>query len=167
MHKKVPTSTQTANNDFLDMFWYNINMKRIIIRVRGIIINDNKLLLVGITGNDYFCLPGGKLEYGEGVKECLERELIEELGVKPDVGNLLYVNTFIDINSNHNLDFVFEVLNGANYVNLDGLERTHAFELDKINWVSRNENINFLPKTIINDFKNDGILSNEVKYIKD
>jgi ADP-ribose pyrophosphatase YjhB (NUDIX family) len=142
-------------------------MKQIIIRVRGIIINDNKLLLVGIAGNDYFCLPGGKLEYGEDVKECLERELIEELGVKPDIGNLLYINTFIDRKGNHNLDFIFEVLNGANYVNLDGIERTHAFELDNIHWASRDEDTNFLPKTIINDFKNDSISSNEVKYIKD
>lgn len=142
-------------------------MKQIIVRVRGIIINKDKLLLVGIVGNDFLCLPGGKLEHGEDVKECLERELIEELGVSPVIGNLLYVNTFIDRNGNHNLDFVFEVLNGKYYVDLDGLERTHAFELDKINWVSRNENINFLPKTIINDFKNGGILSNEVKYIKD
>lgn len=142
-------------------------MKQIIVRVRGIIINKDKLLLVGIVGNDFLCLPGGKLEHGEDVKECLERELIEELGVSPVIGNLLYVNTFIDINGNHNLDFVFEVLNGEDYVDLDGIERTHAFELDKINWVSRNENINFLPKTIINDFKNGSILSNEVKYIKD
>lgn len=142
-------------------------MKQIIIRVRGIIVNDDKLLLVGITGNDYFCLPGGKLEYGEDVKECLERELIEELGVKPDIGNLLYVNTFIDKNDDHNIDFIFEVLNGSDYVDLNGVERTHAFELDKINWVSRDEDTNFLPKTIINDFKNYSILSNEVKYIKD
>lgn len=142
-------------------------MKQTIIRVRGVIINKDKLLLVGIVSNDYFCLPGGKLEYGEDVKECLERELIEELGVKPDIGNLLYVNTFIDRNDNHNLDFIFEVLNGADYLNLDGIERTHAFELDKINWVSRDENINFLPKTIIDDFKNGCILPNEVKYIKD
>ena len=142
-------------------------MKQIIIRVRGIIINKDKLLLVGIVGNDFLCLPGGKLEYGEDVKECLERELIEELGVSPVIGHLLYVNTFIDKNDNHNLDFIFEILNGEDYVDLDGLERTHAFELDNINWVSRDGDTNFLPKTIINDFKNNSILSNEVKYIKD
>jgi len=141
-------------------------MTQIIIRVRGIIINEDKLLLVGIVSNDYLCLPGGKLEHGEDVKQCLERELIEELGVKPDIGNLLYVNTFIDRDDNHNLDFVFEVLNGADYVNLEGIERTHAFELDKINWVSRDENVSFLPKTIIDDFKNGNIISNEVKFIK-
>ena len=92
--------------------------------------------------------------------------MIEELGVSPVIGNLLYVNTFIDKDDNHNLDFVFEILNGEDYVDLSGLERTHAFELDNIYWTSKDENINFLPKTIINDFKNNSILSNEVKYIK-
>jgi len=142
-------------------------MKQIIIRVRGVIIHEDKLLLVGINGNEYFCLPGGKLEHGEDVKECLQRELIEELGVKPDVGNLLYVNTFVDTRDNHNIDFVFEVLNGSNYVNLEGLERTHAFELDTVTWVSRNQDVNFLPNVIIQDFKNGTIDRNIVKYLKD
>lgn len=142
-------------------------MKQIIIRVRGIIAYEDKLLLVGINGNEYFCLPGGKLEHGEDVKECLQRELIEELGVKPDVGNLLYVNTFVDAKDNHNIDFVFEVLNGSEYVNLEGLERTHAFELDAVTWVSRNQEVNFLPSAIIQDFKNGTIDRNIVKYLKD
>jgi len=63
--------------------------------------------------------------------------------------------------------FPFEIKNGSDYVNLDGLKRTHAFEIDKINWVSREKDTNFLPKIIIDDFKNGSILSSKIKYIKD
>ena len=33
--------------------------------------------------------PGGKVEFGESLPECLKRELMEELGVKADVGEVL------------------------------------------------------------------------------
>jgi 8-oxo-dGTP diphosphatase len=33
--------------------------------------------------------PGGKIERGEGAKECLKRELVEEMGVQIAVGEAL------------------------------------------------------------------------------
>ena len=38
--------------------------------------------------------PGGKIEDGENGKQALERELIEELSMKVQVGNLYASNTF-------------------------------------------------------------------------
>ena len=67
------------------------------VRVRGIIINEGELLVVKHRKDDeHFALPGGHLEYGENVLECIKREMIEELGVEPVIGKLLYVNNFMD-----------------------------------------------------------------------
>ena len=70
--------------------------KNIIIKVRGVIIYEDKLLIVKHKQSEFMALPGGHLEYGEDVITCLKRELVEELGVVPEVGRLLYISTFMD-----------------------------------------------------------------------
>lgn len=49
----------------------------------GTIWNEkNELLLLHRTDMDRWCLPGGLLDLGESVTECLVRECREELGVE-------------------------------------------------------------------------------------
>ena len=50
-------------------------------RIDGIIIQDNKLLLVKGRGYEHLWTPGGKVDEGETDEECLRRELKEEIGV--------------------------------------------------------------------------------------
>ena len=54
------------------------------IRVRSVIIKDNKVLLIKRTKKDsvYWVIPGGGVEKNETNKEALMRECREELGVK-------------------------------------------------------------------------------------
>jgi len=58
-------------------------IKRFNIRVYGILTNKNQLLVSKehYEGKDILKLPGGGLEFGESVIDCLYREIKEELGV--------------------------------------------------------------------------------------
>ena len=62
------------------------------IRVYGILINDKKQVLVAdeyIRGGLYSKFPGGGLEFGEGTRDCLKREFMEEMDLKVEVGDHL------------------------------------------------------------------------------
>lgn len=48
-------------------------------RVSGIIIKDNKILLVDMDDSNFLCLPGGYVELGETTEEACLRELEEEV----------------------------------------------------------------------------------------
>lgn len=72
-------------------------MKRFNLRVYGIIINEKDEVLVSDEcrfGRSFTKFPGGGLEWGEGVKDCLQREIREELGLNSEIGELFYVNDF-------------------------------------------------------------------------
>lgn len=67
------------------------------IRVYGILINeDNEVLLSDERrfGQKFTKFPGGGLELGEGIKDCLIREFKEELEIVIDVGTLFYLTDF-------------------------------------------------------------------------
>lgn len=61
------------------------------IRVRSVIIKDNKVLLIKRTKKDsiYWVIPGGGVEKNETNEEALMRECEEELGVKIKINSLL------------------------------------------------------------------------------
>lgn len=66
------------------------------LRVYGILISDNHVLVTHESYRDrhFTKFPGGGLEKGEGLKDCLVREFKEELNIKIDVETLFYVNDF-------------------------------------------------------------------------
>lgn len=66
------------------------------IRVYGIAIQKGKILISSEMGGDHAFtkFPGGGLEPGEGLADCLIREWKEELNSGIIVGDLFYVNEF-------------------------------------------------------------------------
>ncbi len=59
----------------------------------AIIIRDEKVLIARRKANEklegFWEFPGGKIENDENPQECLERELIEELGVRSKAGEII------------------------------------------------------------------------------
>ncbi|MFA6006571.1 MAG: NUDIX domain-containing protein [Candidatus Paceibacterota bacterium] len=141
--------------------------KKIVIKVRAVILHDGQLLTVRHAGNmDYVALPGGHLEYGEDLKQCVSREMIEELGVKPEIGRLLYISTFVEEEKGKQyVEAFFEIKNGIDYVGCEKLARSHAQELDEIVWVSPSDTVCIMPKSFGDDFMAGKLLSDEVRYI--
>ena len=66
------------------------------IRVYGLLIVNNKLLLVNEQAGErsYTKFPGGGMELGEGTRDCLVREFMEELGIEITVGDHFYTTDF-------------------------------------------------------------------------
>ncbi len=66
---------------------------RPIIRAASVFIENGRICLVkqDVTDTRHWALPGGKLELGERLSECITREFEEETGLEVRVRELLYV----------------------------------------------------------------------------
>ena len=72
------------------------------LRVYGILIDGDKRVLVSdefIRGGYYTKFPGGGLEFGEGTRDCLKREFMEEMGLKVEVGRHIYTTDFYQMSA--------------------------------------------------------------------
>ncbi len=67
------------------------------IRVYGILLDEKRGILVSdelIGGKEYVKFPGGGMEFGEGTRECLKREFMEEMKLNVEVGGHIYTTDF-------------------------------------------------------------------------
>ncbi|MCC6286984.1 MAG: NUDIX domain-containing protein [Chitinophagaceae bacterium] len=72
------------------------------VRVYGLLINEKKQVLVSdeyIRGSYYTKFPGGGLEFGEGTRDCLRREFMEEMNLNVEVTDHLYTTDFFQMSA--------------------------------------------------------------------
>ena len=144
--------------------------KELVVRCRGIIFHNDKLLVVKhYVGADFFALPGGHLEWGEKVLDCIKREIMEELGIEPKIGRLLYVNnlTIERHEGKQSIEFFFEILNSADYADIERLGGSHKFERVETCWIGKDDARKILPKAVQSDLNNGTNFSNEVRFLED
>lgn len=120
------------------------------VSARGIIYKDGKLLAQRPkstkTGEEYefWCTMGGGMDPGESIVECLHREMIEETGIEPEIGRLLYIQQFGE-NDKEYTDFFFEIKNVDEYETIDLEATTHGeIETAEFGFVEPNA-VNLLP----------------------
>lgn len=125
------------------------------VRICGLLINEESILLVQlhspVTDRLIWTPPGGKLEFGETMHECLEREYAEETGLEIEAGHLMHINEMISAPF-HALEFFFSVRQmGGSLKTGNDPERAGSEQLLKdVQWKSFDEvgRIRFAPESL-------------------
>ncbi len=82
------------------------------VRVYGVLLDADNGLLVSdefIKGQYITKLPGGGLEIGEGTRDCLQREFMEETGLQVTVGEHIYTTDFYQLSAFNQRDQIISV----------------------------------------------------------
>ena len=134
------------------------------VRVYGILIDSKKRLLVSdefIRGNYFTKFPGGGLEFGEGTRDCLQREFKEETNLDVTVGDHIYTTDFFQISAFNNVDQIISIYYFVHAIEpIDLVTKTTVFDFQPhqvadplgeaevfrwIEWPDVNENCVSLP----------------------
>lgn len=75
--KQIKTKELLHNYDDLN----DIDINREVKRAKALIVNSNDEIMLVFSHNTYF-LVGGHVEENESYESCLEREILEETGIK-------------------------------------------------------------------------------------
>lgn len=111
------------------------------VTVRGIIFKDGRILAQQLKPSDdgkerdYWCTPGGGLEPGESLRDGLHREMIEETGIAPKIGKLLFIQQYAERNKEF-LEFFFHIKNSESYDKIDLSATSHGeLEINVVDFI--------------------------------
>jgi len=110
-------------------------MEHFNIRVYGILINEQRQVLVSdelIRGSYITKFPGGGLEFGEGTRDCLRREFMEEMNLPVEVTDHLYTTDFFQLsafNPGHQIISIYYAVKAMEDITVP--LRTKPFDFDE------------------------------------
>ena len=147
----------------------NKNNRIFHVLARSIIIDDGYILVAKLKNGNNTFLPGGHLEFNENLKQALERELFEEIGIKGNIEKYIgcLEAKWMENNIyNQEINHIF-IVNGINKnINIKSMENHLEIYCLKIcDDVMEKENL--LPYSIREIVKNIKNKEYEIKYISE
>ena len=124
---------------------------------KSLIIYNRRVLIIKRSnyvnrGNDEWDIPGGGLDFGETILDCLHREIMEETGLTVYVDRLLYAITAI-VPTRTNDGAV-----GLVYIchsDTDAVVLSH--EHTEYLWVTKNQLMELISEPAMHDYAKNGI----------
>lgn len=128
-------------------------------RVSGILIKDNKLLVVRINNNKFYCLPGGHVELMENTKDAIIREYKEETGINTFIEQLVFVteNFFSSSKQCHEVGFYYLLNTNDNIKteNFNLIENDNGINVNlEFKWLDMDNLENVKPEFLKSKLKN-------------
>ena len=136
-------------------------MHRFNIRVYGILLGENKQVLVSdefIRGKYYTKFPGGGLEFGEGTRECLKREFMEEMGLEVKIGDHIYTTDFFQLsafNPDHQIISIYYFVEALEPITCALRDKPFDFDEDQLKVYQEKNEIETFRFIAWNDFTED------------
>lgn len=126
------------------------------IRVRacGVLFENGKYLMANHHGinalGDFWCGPGGGLEFGESIENALKREFLEETGLQIEVGKFIEFIEFVKPPL-HAIELFFEVKKVGGNLQLGHDPETGNSILKEVKWFNK-EDLNQLEMSELHSF---------------
>lgn len=143
--------------------------KKIKVRVRLIIIKQGKILLSYVKDEDFYFYIGGKVEFGETIKQACIREIEEECGAKFVFKKILYIRDFIMPENNEHSVELYILGDIDKFAEVEGVRDSEFAGNHWQTWInlSRLNELDVRPKGLtkylLNDYQKG--FSNETKYL--
>lgn len=144
--------------------------KRVKVRVRLIVIKNDKILLSFVKDENFYFFIGGKMEFGETLLQACLREISEECnGAKFNFTKILYVRDYIKPEKNEHSLELYVLGDIDKFEELEGLKDPEFGDNHWQTWVDlgKLESLDVRPQKLVNliieDYKSN--FSGETKYL--